>query len=265
MSEAAPRGTGKTGQVVRPVWRHVEHVMGTGVSFTGRGPADDGVRAALAAAVALLHETDRVYSPFREESVVSRMRRGELDRSRAPAEVRRVLELCERAHSRTRGAFDAWADGVLDPCGIVKGWAAERAWRLLHDAGAADSCVNAGGDVRVGGGPGPSGTWRTGIADPRRPGRLVAVLEGRDHAVATSGTAERGGHIVDPRTGRPASGVLSATVCGPDLMWADAFATAAVVLGEEQAHRWIAAQPDFSLLTVTDDRVLASPGLPLAR
>ncbi|MEU7019099.1 FAD:protein FMN transferase [Streptomyces sp. NPDC046203] len=246
-------------------WRHAEPVMGTVVSFTLRHRPTPALRAALDRAVALLHEADREFSPFLPDSATSRMRRGELGRADAPARVRRVLELCELAHSRTRGAFDAWAAGPVDPCGLVKGWAAERAWRVLRAAGAGDTCVNAGGDVRVGGAPGPGGVWRTGIADPRRPGRLLAVVAGRDHAVATSGTTERGAHITDPRTGAPAAGLLAVTVTGPELLWADVYATAAVVLGEREAHRWIAALPGYALLTVTaDGEARASADFPFA-
>lgn len=229
--------------------RHTEEVMGTVVSFDLRHAPTPGLRGALTRAVRLLHDADRVYSPFRTDSVISRLRRGEVRRDTVPPQVRHVLELCETAHSRTRGAFDVWADGAPDPCGLVKGWAAERAWRLLREAGAADVCVNAGGDVRAG----STGVWRIGISDPRRPGHLLTCVEGRDIAVATSGTTERGGHISDPRTGRPARGLLSATVTGPTLVWADVFATAAVVLGAGEAHEWIASQPGYALLTVSDD------------
>ncbi|MEU8619092.1 FAD:protein FMN transferase [Streptomyces sp. NPDC048623] len=246
-------------------WRHAEPVMGTVVSFTLRHPPTPALRGALAGAVALLHEADRVYSPFLPDSAVSRMRRGELGRADAPPEVRHVLDLCERAHSRTRGAFDIWADGRPDPSGLVKGWAAERAWRVLREAGAGDVCVNAGGDVRVGGAPGPAGLWRTGIADPRRPGRLLAVVAGRDHAIATSGTTERGAHITDPRSKAPATALLAATVTGPELLWADVYATAAMVLGATEAHRWITAHPGYALLTVTPDgEARASRDFPFA-
>ncbi|MEF9887045.1 FAD:protein FMN transferase [Streptomyces sp. P9-A4] len=234
-------------------WRHAEPVMGTVVSFTLRHPRTPEMRAALGEAVALLHEVDREFSPFLPDSAVSRLRRGESGRADTAPAVRRVLELCDLAHSRTRGAFDAWADGRPDPCGLVKGWAAERAWQVLRKAGATDACVNAGGDVRVGGAPGPAGVWRTGIADPRRPGRLLAVVGGRDLAVATSGTTERGAHIIDPRTRAPATELLSATVTGPELLWADVYATAAMVLGAREAHRWITTLPGYALLTVAAD------------
>ncbi|MEU6975711.1 MULTISPECIES: FAD:protein FMN transferase [unclassified Streptomyces] len=246
-------------------WRHAEPVMGTVVSFTLRHRRTPGLRAALDRAVALLHAVDQEFSPYLPESAVSRLRRGESGRADTTPAVRRVLELCDVAHSRTRGAFDIWVDGRPDPCGLVKGWAAQRAWRVLREAGGTDACVNAGGDVRVGGAPGAAGLWSTGIADPRNPGQLLTVVTGRDQAIATSGTTERGNHIIDPRTRTPATELLAATVTGPDLMWADVYATAAMVLGAREAHQWITALPGYSLLTVaTTGEVRASVDFPFA-
>ena len=113
-----------------------------------------------------------------------------------------MLERCDELRAATGGAFDARAPlpGMLDPTGLVKGWAVERAAALLERAGARRFLVDAGGDVVLRGGP-----WRVGIRHPRLRDRLAAVLELRDGAVATSGAYERGAHIVDPRTGRPAS------------------------------------------------------------
>ncbi|KRV47925.1 thiamine biosynthesis protein [Wenjunlia vitaminophila] len=238
--------------------------MGTVFSFDVRHAPTPAVLGGLRGAVALLHRVDRAFSPFRPDSAVSRLARGELHRTDAPPEVRLVLGWCEEAEQRTGGCFSARAAGVLDPCGLVKGWATQRAHALLRAAGAPRSSVNGGGDVCLGAPPRPGTPWRTGVADPRRPGRLLAVVAGHDHAVATSGGAERGAHIIDPRTGRPAAALLAATVTGPDLTWADAYATAAVVMGPE-AHAWIGTLPDYALLTVDGDgRVRRSPNFPLA-
>ncbi len=81
-------------------------------------------------------------------------------------------------------------------------------------------------------------TWTVGIEDPRDGGRIQARVPVQDGAVATSGTAARGLHIVDPRSGERAANVRSATVIGPSLLWADVYATAAVALGRE-AVNWV--------------------------
>jgi thiamine biosynthesis lipoprotein len=90
-----------------------------------------------------------------------------------------------------------------------------------------------------------------GIADPFRPGRLALVVEARDCAVATSGTAERGTHIVDPHAGRPAAGLASLTVVGPSLALADACATAAFAMGPDRARAWAESLDGYEAYAIT--------------
>ncbi|MCK7622535.1 FAD:protein FMN transferase [Streptomyces sp. RS10V-4] len=232
--------------------RHVEHVMGTVFSFDVRGPVTAAVGTALAAAVARLHHIDRVFSPYRPDSAVSRLARGELRPADCSAEVREVLGRCEAARRATDGWFDPAAGGVLDPSGLVKGWAVEDAARRLRAAGARHVCVNGGGDLQMFGGAAPGVPWRVGIAHPLRPGALCAVVSGHDLAVATSGTAERGAHILDPRTGAPARGPASLTVVGPRLTMTDVYATAAFARGAGAAG-WLESLPGHEALAVTGD------------
>ncbi len=229
--------------------RHVEHAMGTVFSFDVRAASRAPVQDALAQAVALLHHVDRLFSTYRTESAVSRLRRGEADLHALPPEVTEVLQLCAEAEARTGGAFSSRPDGLPDPTGLVKGWAVERAAALLMDAGAAGCCVNGAGDIRLRGESAPGQPWRVGIADPRSQGRVLTVVAGFDLAVATSGITERGTHITDPRDGSRPTHLLAATVTGPSLAWADAYATAAVVLGPA-AKGWIDEVDGYELLTV---------------
>ncbi|WP_457207171.1 FAD:protein FMN transferase, partial [Nocardioides sp. P5_C9_2] len=94
--------------------------------------------------------------------------------------------------------------------------------------------------------------WRIGIEDPRNPSALVAQVPCRRGAVATSGTAHRGEHVVDARTGRPPSGVASVTVVAPDLVAADIDATAAYAQGVG-ALAWLRTRPDRGGLVVWAD------------
>ena len=104
--------------------------------------------------------------------------------------------------------------------------------------------------------------WRIGIEDPHDPTRLRAVVPVRDGAVATSGTAHRGAHLVDARTGRPPTGVAQVTVIASSLTWADIDATAAFALGEHAAawldHRvgrtGLVVRPDGSTVIVGASR-----------
>ncbi|HSS10339.1 MAG TPA: FAD:protein FMN transferase [Acidimicrobiales bacterium] len=71
---------------------------------------------------------------------------------------------------------------------------------------------------------------------------LTTVVAGRDFAVATSGTSERGLHVIDPRAGRPAADLASVTIVGPELTYTDAYATAAVAMGLD-APKWVMTLP----------------------
>jgi thiamine biosynthesis lipoprotein len=114
--------------------------------------------------------------------------------------------------------------------------------------------VNAGGDVAAFGEPEAGRCWRIGIRDPRSAAGLLTVVE-LHGALATSGTYERGEHVLDPHTGRPARGPLSASVSGPELALADAFATG-VIAGGEQALDAIASLEGYQTLVVHDEGAL---------
>ncbi|MFE9767364.1 FAD:protein FMN transferase [Streptomyces sp. NPDC005808] len=240
--------------------------MGTVFSFDVRGGEPAAVQAALAEAVAQLHRVDEVFSTYRQDSQVSRLARGELTVAECDPEVAEVLDLCAEAERLSEGWFSTTYEGQLDPTGLVKGWSTERVARLLAAAGASGVSVNGGGDVQLCGVPGPQRPWRVGVADPLRPGSLAAVVSaaGVDElAVATSGTAERGAHIVDPRTGKSAvTDLVAVTVVGPHLTWADAWATAAFAMGSRQALDWLEALPDVEALLITaGDEVRCTGGL----
>jgi thiamine biosynthesis lipoprotein len=224
------------------VFRHAEPVMGTVISFDVRphGLAYERTRTAIDRACALLHRADAIFSLYRPDSPLSRLRRGELRLEDCPREMPEVLALCERAREDSAGWFDPWAmSGSFDPTGLVKGWAADRAAAVLQQAGVGAAMVNAAGDIAVFGRPGPDRGWRIGVRAVQAHDRLLCTVD-VEAAIATSGSYERGDHVRDPRTGAPASGAASATVCGPDLAFADAFATGLLAAGEpglEAVHR----------------------------
>ena len=210
-------------------------------------------RGALEHAFDWLRWVDRTFSTYDAESEISRLNTGDLGLADAHPLVRRVLARCEVLRAGTDGYFDASAPlrGGLDPSGLVKGWAVDVAFARLRRAGARRLCIEAGGDVRVAGGP-----WRIGIRNPHRRERLAAVVVLRSGAVATSGAYERGPHVVDPHTGRPPSGTLSVTMIDRTLARADAHATAAFAMGP-RGPAWSAGLTAMTILT--DDQVLLTP------
>jgi len=261
--------------------RHAEPVMGTVVSFDV--PAAARRDGSLDAAIRWLHWVDRVFSPYRPDSDATLLAEGLVPVDACAPEMAEVIEACAFFRELSGGFFTASPWGRFDPSGYVKGWAIERAAGLLTAAGSASHLVNGGGDVQcVGGRPAtaaevsadgasvevgsadggggrtggngldPTEPWRIGIADPFRPGRLALVVAAVDCAVATSGTAERGAHIVNPRTGRPAAGLASLTVTGRSLALADACATAAFAMGPALARDWLASLDGCEAYAITE-------------
>ena len=222
-------------RLARRAW--VEQVMGMPISVHVRAvePTRPDLEAGVARVFAHLRKVDAVLSTWRADSDLLRLQHGELDE--VHAWVADVTELCLEAEERTDGLFRAWRrrDGgrlTYDPTGLVKGWAVAGAAAHLDVVPEISYSIGAGGDIVVGAGRGPSAaapTWRIGIEDPRRPGAVARVVTVRRGAVATSGSAARGAHVVDPRTGWGITRSGSATVVGPELLWADVWATAAWV------------------------------------
>jgi len=240
--------------------RRAEEVMGTVVSIDVRSQVSPG---AVDDAFAYLHEIDARFSPYRPDSEIERLARGELALTEASDEVLAVTALCHELLRETDGAFDAWGHrpgGVFDPTGVVKGWALDGVAGILRAAVATSFSINGGGDVVVAGEAAPGQPWRVGIRHPLEADRTAAVLGLVDAAVATSGAYERGAHIIDPATGRPAAGLLSATVVAPSLARADALVTAVFAMGNG-GPRWIAQRGGALLAVTTDQQVLTTPAI----
>jgi FAD:protein FMN transferase len=238
---------------------HVEHVMGMAVSFDIRPPVppDDALRSVIE----WLHHVDATFSTYKDDSEITRFARGEITVDELTADVIDVLQTCMDLTTITDGAFDAFLvpapnGTLLDPSGYVKGWAIERAASMLQLAGASNFCINAGGDIAVrGSATNDDQPWRVGIRHPSMPQHQATVIDVFGPcSIATSATYERGAHIINPRDGQPTTGIASATVIGPDLGTADAFATAVFVMGEDGLG-WIESQPDYEAYLITNDEI----------
>ena len=230
--------------------------------------------AALDRAFDWLRWVDATFSTYKRDSEISRLNRGEISREECHGDVQAVLERCEQLMRETGGYFDIRTDSLppeggassgIDPSGLVKGWAVERAGEILDAAGARNSSINAGGDVRVRGRPSPEEPyWRVGIQHPLIRDKIAAVVAGFNVGVATSGAYERGEHIVDPHTGTPPQGILSVTIVGADLATADAYATAAFAMGAG-GPAWTSRLFGYEAMTITaDERVLYTRAFPSA-
>ncbi len=226
-------------------------VWGT-VLFVDAASDNQGDEEALQVGIDRVREfsahVDDVFSTYKEDSVISKLRRNEITIESTFDEVKDVWNRCAIARDITEGAFDPWAvEGGFDPSGLVKGWAADRCAEIMLEAGAKHVQINAAGDLTLRGGHLDGERvvpWSIGVVNPENRQEVVQVFDITDGAIATSGTYERGAHILDPHTGLIAIGARSATVIGPDGALADALATALMVEGRDGAI-WF-SHPDLT-------------------
>ena len=223
-------------------------VWGTIVFVECSGESEQALRNGIAQVREYFEFVDEVFSTYKDNSEVSRLRRGEIEIPACCADLQEVWNLCLVAKSITDGSFDPWCvQGGFDPSGYVKGWASDKAISILKSHGATSIQINAAGDLSLAGGnivDGVLGPWKIGIRHPEQAHTVVKVFDIWDGAVATSGTYERGAHIRDPHTGLIAIGARSASVVGPNGGLADALATALVVSGRDGAF-WF-AKPELA-------------------
>ena len=248
--------------------------MGTVVSLAipaapGTAPqaAAEELEAAAAVVEQLFNRLDRTFSLYRPDSEASAMARGELALMDASADMRRLYVEASEWRTLTEGAFTAERpDGVVDLAGIVKAHAIREAGTSLLALGLKDWCLNAGGDVLVDGSPTPGSTrpWLAGIVDPEdRTTLLTAFPLGNKgkHALATSGTSERGHHIWS--AGLPAArdeGFRQVSVAAADIITADVLATA-IMAGGARTLALATSRWDVDVLAVKNDGgLLATPG-----
>ncbi|MFA5942571.1 MAG: FAD:protein FMN transferase [Candidatus Paceibacterota bacterium] len=210
--------------------------------------------AALEAAFAYIASIDARFSTYKEDSEISRINRGEVEPDEISGEMREVFALAEKTKKETGGYFDIRRpDGLIDPSGIVKGWAIRNTAALVCAAGFENFFVNAGGDIAMGG----SASWRTpaggekgeewsiGIRNPFNVNEIVKVVYPRGRGVATSGSYVRGDHVYNPHAPEETlRDIVSITIIGPDVLEADRFATAAFAMGRDGIF-FIEQLPDF--------------------
>jgi thiamine biosynthesis lipoprotein len=237
--------------------------MGTPMSIDVRDDAD--TRLAVHAAFELMHEADRRFSTYRGDSELAAVNRGVLSADEFSEDLQEVLAIGRQFERSSGGAFSARLPGrTLDLNGIVKGWAAQKAAELLVEAGVHIFCFNAGGDVVVRGTPPGHERWNVAVRSPWDAATNIAVLAVTDCAVATSGSYERGAHILDGRTGRVAAEFASVTVLAPSLTTADVLATAVFVLGRGGLSWALENGADAVLAVTPNATVLGAGPVPLA-
>lgn len=192
----------------------------------------------------------------------------------ALASARQRVGYRHMAIDRVRPAIGLARPGMeLDLGAIAKGYAVDRSLAILEKRGMKRVRVDAGGNQGVW--ALDRTQWTFGVKHPRDEEAILGTIVLAGGAVSTSGDAERGfwqdgvrfGHILDPRSGRPAVGMLSVTVTARTAEEADALSTALYVLGIEQGRALLAKHPGAEALFVEAGaepgafRFTATPGL----
>ncbi len=242
----------------RRAW--VQPIMGMPVSVhvRAREASRPDIVGAVERVFAHLRKADEVLSVWRADSDLLRLQHRETEPGDAHGWVGDVTDLALLAEERTDGLFRAWrarpgGRGYFDPTGLVKGWAVAGAAAHLETVDEIAWSVVAGGDVLTGTGRQLSGAapvWRVGIENPRDRGQVAEVVALTRGAVATSGAAARGAHVVDPASGLGVERPGSASVVGPDLAWADIWATAAWVDPRRAAGLLAERDPAYRLIVL---------------
>jgi thiamine biosynthesis lipoprotein len=223
-------------------FRHTEFCMGTVFRFVGKtNLSDTELNEVISEAVKVLHEADGIFSLYKSESPLSKLARGECSVSDCPEVVSTIWDECEKWTEATDGWFSPFTpEHTFDPSGLVKTWAANKSAEVLEQHGITDFAMNAGGDIRLSEDTSSGVALQIGIskpitiASPEAEVLTVVNLNGTPfRAVATSGTAERGDHIWNPKLGSAwAHSISQVTVVAQDIVTADVWATALFAAGE---------------------------------
>jgi FAD:protein FMN transferase len=224
--------------------RQVQQIMGMPVSID---IPDCNNSQVFDWAFARLCQIDNKFSTYKPDSEVSRYIKGEINEADLSRELKSIIRACRAAQKKTNGYFSAWAGGTFDPSGYVKGWAIAEAGKIIEKAGYKTYCIGAGGDIMAR--SDSDKIWNIGIQSPADKTKILNTLSISSGAVATSGSYERGAHIINPKTKQPANGFLSVTIAGPDIIWADVLATAVFAMGPA-GSKFMQSQPAYEALVI---------------
>lgn len=142
---------------------------------------------------------------------------------------------------------------------IGKAYAADRGRHILQEMGVKGGLINASGDIALWGKPPGKKSWSIGISDPEKPYKITRKLRMKEGAVATSGNYQkyvmfngvRYSHIINPRTGYPATELASVTVIGPMAEFANALSTSVMVLGVKKGLKLMERYPQYRFVMIT--------------
>jgi thiamine biosynthesis lipoprotein len=176
---------------------------------------------------------DKKFSTYKKDSEISQINRRELKEWDYSNEMKNILRLCGETKKETDGYFDINFNGIIDPSGLVKGYAVFQGAEILRKKGYSNYFVEIAGDSQIEGKNEKRENWKVGIQNPFNTDEIIKVVRLSNKGIATSGNYIRGTHIYNPKTEKFAEEIASFTVIGPNVYEADRFATAAFAMGEK--------------------------------
>lgn len=200
----------------------------------------------LHAVFLFFQDIDNKFSTYKKDSEISQFNRKEISEKKLSYDMQEIFALSEQTKKETNGFFDIRKkDGTIDPSGLVKGWAIEKAAQLVSKRGFTNFYIDAGGDIQTKGCNKNNKPWVVGIRNPFNRNEIVKVIQLHGNAIATSGTYIRGQHVYNPhKRNSDLKKIISVTVVGPNIYEADRFATAAFAM-QEQGIYFLERQKDL--------------------
>lgn len=213
---------------------------------------------------AIQKELDRIeadYSPFREDSLVSRFVAGQDEILLNNQEFYAIYAACARAEMETQGYFTAYYMGTYDPTGYVKGWAVEKIFnQFLKPLFAYDSivaiCFNGGGDMQFASQTDSDFQWKLAVEDPEKPQEIKAIYQLANGAMATSGFSKRGQHSRQVQ----GSQTQQVTIIANSLAQADIWATVGLISSTSDFETMIIKGKLSGLLCQPDGMTIFNKG-----
>lgn len=151
---------------------------------------------------------------------------------------------------------------------LGEGYAADRCKEMMLARCIKAGIVNGSGDMNTWGNQPDGSLWNIGVTDPKNMGELLAIVPLSHGAVVTSGSYEkfvvfngkRYAHIINPKTGYPATGLTSVTVFGPSAEIANGLSTSIMVMGKKAGLALLKNYPEMSCILVADNGKLSTSG-----
>jgi len=205
-----------------------------GMPITVEIPNESMVQNPIDRVFEYFNYVDQKFSTYKKESEISQINQGLLTENEYSSDMKQILAMCEETKALTNGYFDISRNGILDPSGLVKGWAIDNATKILDQFGFNNYYVEAGGDIQVKGNNEKGQFWRIGIRNPFNIKEVIKIVNVTNQGIATSGTYIRGQHVYNPFSqNEKLTEIVCITVIGTNIYEADRFATAAFAMGKE--------------------------------